>query len=221
MKNIIMKKLSFILQLALFVYFSESNAQILKSYGVKAAFTSASQSFSYSNPPFPGFGPDINRRIGFGIAVFAEWFNLPVISIVSQIEYMQRGIGEEIAITGPSSPTILRTEVRDKRLDYLSIPILAKASVLFGNVRPYVIVGPRVDFLLAYRDEFIVGNSIYEDFKKAMFGGTVGTGFELVNLMATTISVEFRYNIDLGDSYDTSLLKVRNSAYDIWVGVAL
>ena len=205
----------------MFVYFSQSNAQLLKSYGVKAAFTSASQSFTYQNPPFPGFGPDIKRRTGFGIALYAEWFNLQVISIVSQIEYTQRGIGEEIAITGPNGPTIIRTEVRDKRLDYLSIPILAKTSVPFGNVTPYILIGPRIDFLLGYRDEFIVGNSIYQDFKKTMFGGTIGTGFALADLLPTTISVEFRYNIDLGDSYDTSLLKVRNNAYDIWVGVAL
>ena len=215
-----MSKLSVILLVALCVYLSQSNAQLVKSYGVKAAFTSSSQSFSYSNPPFPGFGPDIKRRTGFGIALFAEWLNQPVISIVSQIEYTQRGIGEEIVITGPSGPTILRTEVRDKRLDYLSIPILAKASVPLGDFMPYILVGPRADFLLGYRDEFIVGTSIYQDFKKTMFGGVVGAGFELTRMLPTPVFLEFRYNVDFGDSYDTNLLKVRNSAYDIWVGVA-
>jgi hypothetical protein len=219
MKDFFMNKSSFILLLALTVFISKSQAQLLKSYGVKAAVTSSSQSYTYSNPPFPSFGPDVKRRVGFGIALYAEWLNVPVISIISQMEYVQRGIGEEITIT-TNSPTPIRTEIRDKRLDYLSIPILAKALIPFGIVSPYILVGPRFDILLGYRDEFIVGTSIYQDFKKTMFGGTIGAGFDLTDLLPAKISVEFRYNGDLSDSYDTSLMKVRNSAYDIWVGVA-
>jgi hypothetical protein len=215
-----MSKLSVILLLAMIVYSNQSDAQLLKSYGIKAAITSASQSFTYSNPPLSGFGPDVKRRIGFGIALYAEWFNVPFISIISQMEYTQRGIGEEIAIT-TTSPTPIRTEVRDKRLDYLSIPILAKASIPFGIITPYILIGPRVDILLGYHDEFIVGTSIYQDFKKTMFGGTVGAGLGLANLLPTTISVELRYNFDFSDSYDTSLLKVHNNAYDVWVGITL
>lgn len=213
-----MKKLLFLLILILSV--NQSDAQILKSYGLKVALTSATQIYNYSYPPWPGFGPDVKRRIGFNVALYAEWLNLPIVSIVSQMEYAQRGMGEEISITTASSPEPIRTEIRDKRLDYLSIPILAKLSFPIGIVTAYALIGPRIDFLLGYHDEFIVGNSIYEDFKNKMLGGSLGCGFSFIDLLPTTLSIEFRYNIDFDDSYDTNLLKVRNSAYDIWLGVA-
>ena len=216
-----MKNLSTILLLALITCASQSNSQLLKSYGIKAAITSSSQRFSYSNPSWPGYGPDVKKRIGFGIAFYAEWLNVPVISIVSQIEYAQRGMGEEITVSNSPSLTAIHTEVLDKRLDYFSIPILAKASVPFGNVTPYILIGPRVDILLGYHDELIVGTSIYQDFKKTMFGGTVGAGFSLSDILPVNISLEGRYNFDFDDSYDKSILKIRNSAYDIWVGITL
>jgi hypothetical protein len=214
-----MKRLLCILFLTLFLLPATGTAQLLKSYGVKAAITSASQSFDY--PTFHSFPRDFRRRIGFGVGVYAEWLNVPFISILTQIEYIQRGSREGFAVTGPDGPTVLRTDVLDRRLDYLSIPILFKAFTPLGSVTPYVLVGPRLDLLLGYRDETASDYSVFQDFRKTSFGGTVGAGFDVADLLPVKFSVEFRTNIDFGDSYNTEFLKIRNSAYDIWIGVAL
>ena len=214
-----MKRIACFLFVAMLASPVQGTAQLLKSYGVKAAITSASQKFDY--PAFPGFTPDIRRRIGFGIGVYAEWLNVPFISILTQLEYNQRGSREGFAVTGPDGPTILRTDILDRRLDYLSIPLLFKAFTPLGSVTPYVIVGPRLDILLGYRDESAFGNSVFQDFTKTSFGGSVGAGFDVTDVFPVTFSVEFRADVDFGDSYNTELLKIRNNAYDIWVGVAL
>jgi hypothetical protein len=49
----------------------------------------------------------------------------------------------------------------------------------------------------------------------------VGVGVQIQSLLPVTILVEGRYNIDLSDSYETNLLKVRNNSFDFWLGVAL
>jgi len=214
-------KTLFLLFLTLATFSYPTNAQLLKGYGVKLALTSATQSFAYSNTPFPVSGPDIKRRLGFGVAAYAEWFNNPIFSVLSQVEYIQRGIGEKITVTGEQGPTPIGTEVRDKRLDYLSILIPAKATLAPGIVSPYIFAGPRADFLLGYHDEFFVRQSIYQDFKKTMLGGSFGAGVEITGPLPNAVSLEFLYNIDFSNSYDTSLLKIRNSAYDIWVGIGI
>ena len=214
-----MNRMLSLLVLTLILFITQGNAQLLKNVGVKLAFTSASQTYDYPNPPWPGFGPDLSRRIGVNAAIYAEWLDVPFFSVVTQIEYAQRGMAQEIAITG-ASPEIIRMETRYNRLEYLSLPIFLKATVPIGIVSPYVLLGPRVDLLLSYRDEFVIGKSIYADFKKMIWGGEAGLGLEFKKLLPGSVYLEFRYNVDFMNSYDTDFLKVRNNAYDIWLGVA-
>ncbi len=198
---------------------SESNAQLLRGYGLKVAVTSASQTFSYSNPPWPDFGPKVKRRTGINVAVFAEWFSLPIFSVLTQIEYAQRGMGEEYVVT-LNDPTPVETKVEYRRVDYLSVPILAKVIIPAGVIVPFFAAGPRVDVLLGYQENLPTVSSIYKDFKKTVFGGSVAAGIGFGTLLPISFSVEFRYNTDFTNSYDTDLLKVRNNSYDVWLGVA-
>lgn len=41
----------------------------------------------------------------------------------------------------------------DHRIDYLSIPVLAKLSMKTKHISPYFVVGPRFDFLLDYKSK--------------------------------------------------------------------
>jgi hypothetical protein len=214
-----MNKTFFVILAAVVTLVSQSNAQLLKNYGLRIAYMSASQSFNYPNPPWPGFGPDLSRRIGIGGGVFAEWLNVPFVSIVTELDYVQRGMGQLVYIT-ENDPTPVRSEIRKNRLDYLSVPLFVKGSVSAGILSLYVLIGPRIDFLLAYRDEFIIGKSIYEDFKKSIWGGTAGVGLEIEDMLPVSVLLEFRYDVDFVDSYDTDLLKVSNNAFAVWLGVA-
>jgi len=140
-----------------------SFANLIKSYGVKLAYTSTSQTVDFVIPTPARRWTEMkpSGRGGFSVAAFAEWFNLPIFSIVSQVEYAQRGAHMMYPVPGGWWLT-------DGSMDYISTPVLAKLTAPLGHVNPYVFAGARADFLPSYHyDAIYPDNSIYSDFKKA------------------------------------------------------
>jgi hypothetical protein len=207
----------FSVTLLLLVLPTGDNAQLIKGYGIKVALTSSTQTFEYSNPPWTGFGPSPKRRIGFNAGVYVEWLALPIFSVLSEIEYVQKGFGEEFNIT-QNDPTVIATATEYRRIDYVSFPLLGKFILPLNSTNLYILAGPRADFLVAYDPNF---SSIYKDFKKTMFGASFGIGLNLETFMPFPLSLEFRYNSDFSDSFDNGNLRVRNNSYDFWLGVTL
>jgi hypothetical protein len=191
------------------------NAQFLKSYGLKGAFTSADQKLNYTYVNI-----ETKRRIGFNAAVFVEWFSVPYFSLVTQCEYNQRGMRTAFAQTG-SVLTIIGSFTNYNRVDYLSIPVFAKLAIPLYPVSPYLLIGPRFDFLLGYKSDDNIFNVVYDKFSKSTAGASFAFGVDLKELLQIAILVEARYNIDMKDSYSTQYLKMRNNAFDIWLGLAL
>lgn len=212
MRRIIVSMITFLFSCA-----TISNAQLIESYGAKVAYTSSSQEFDYPTSPVGWWtGIKTSARSGFNVAAFAEWFNLPIFSIESQIEYAERGAHLEYVVPGGTKSTA-------GRLDYISVPLLAKVSLPIGASSSYLLAGPRADFLIDYQEVEIQPdmNPFYGDFKKAMLGGSIGVGIQSGSLLSVAPLLEFRYNVDFFDSYNKDDLKVRNDAVDIWLGVAL
>jgi hypothetical protein len=195
----------------------EASAQFLRSFGFKAAITSANQDFEYSL-----FSTDLKmkRRVGFNFGVYAEWLDIPYLSLVSQVEYAQRGMGMDFLITGSQGPQALGTKTIFSRVDYISIPILLKFRLQGSVITPYVLAGPRLDVLAGYESPDGVFNSVYDTFKHTTLGGSVAGGLQIQSVLPVTIVVEARYNLDFVDSYETTLLKVRNNSFDFWLGLA-
>lgn len=191
------------------------NAQLIKRCGLKVAFTSASQDFKYST-----FAPDTKRRPGFNAGIYIEWFDLPLVSLITQIEYAQRGMGLEFVRT-LNDPTPIEIFTEYNRVDYLSLPVLVKVAVPTTIVTPFLLIGPRIDFFLGYHSDRDLFNAVYDQFKKTMIGGSIGIGVEATSLLPVNVIVEGRYNFDLADSYSTQYLTVRNNSFDVWLGVAL
>ncbi|MCL4510100.1 MAG: PorT family protein [Bacteroidetes bacterium] len=197
-------------------------AQLIKSYGLKVAFTSASQNISY---PFDALGWWTSSRVspqpGFNVAAFAEWLNFPFFSVISQIEYDQRGTKLEYFVRGDSGP--IAKASTNGRLDYLSLPILAKITILNGPLSPYLIAGPRVDFIAGHNDVEIQPNMypLYSNFRNTMLGWSMGVGLQTGSLLPVTLLAELRYNVDFFDSYNNDNVRIRNNALDVWLGVAL
>jgi hypothetical protein len=211
-----MKKVIFlILTFEIFVLQS-GNAQLIKSYGFKVAFTSANQKFDYTYLT----NIETKSRVGFNVAIFAEWLNTPFISLVTQGEYTQRGMGMEFNRTG-NSPDIIGTSINYNRVDYLSIPVFVKLSLPVEPINPYLIVGPRIDFLLGYKSDEGTFNAVYDGFSKTMTGASFAVGLDLKTLLPLAILIEARYNVDFKDSYSTQYLTVRNNSFDIWIGIDL
>jgi len=211
-----MKRLTLLLVLLVALGPHSGQAQLITSWGVKAGLTSASQKLDYSLTP----APTTKRRIGITGAAFAEWLNLPSVSLITQIEYTQRGMGQEFIVAGPSGPQQIGTRTLFGTLHYLSIPLLVKAKIAFPVLAPYLLAGPRVDFLLSTSSDEGAFDILYGKMKRRMYGASVGIGVQTDAILPVALLFEVRYNFDLQDSYATDLLTVRNNAFDFWIGAA-
>ncbi len=192
-----------------------SHSGIIKGYGVQVGIVSASQNFK--GEAFPMADESLKRRIGFVAGAYLEWLNLPYISAVTEIEYMQKGMGMEVVVTGQAGPEPLGKYTDYSRLDYLSVPVYGKISLPAGIGTPYFIAGPRFDYLLDYNSEFL--GIIYNEFRKTAWGGMVGVGFAPHLSILIKSSVELRYNFDFTDSYKPAGREAKNNTFDVRVGI--
>ena len=193
---------------------SSAGAGLIKSGGVKIALSTAGQSYELFAVP----GIESDRRFGLAAGVFLEWFDLPLLSVITQVEYAQRGMSQDFNVTDTSGATIGTLKIGN-RLDYISIPIMAKARIDLGGVTPYALAGIRFDYLLGYSSDRGAFNELYDAFDKSIMGGTAGAGIELKELLPVGVLAEVRYNFDLTDSYKTDLARVSNNSLDFWVGI--
>ena len=211
-----MKTIASLLLILLVFSSHQTNAQVLRTYGAKFGITSSDEVRDYST-----FTPTTKRRTGFNFGVYAEWFDLPIISIVTQLEYSQRGFGDNFLYTDETGPQSGKILTLYDRLDYLSVPLLAKFSTTFAPIKPYALLGPRFDILIGRKADIPGEDILYDNFKKPVLGGTVGIGAELNSGLPVTLSLEARYNFDLMDSYSNPNLSVQNNTFDLWIGASI
>ena len=194
--------------------------QLLRSYGFKGALSSSTHSISYS------YGPELppsKRRVGFDLGIYAEWLNVPFFSIITQIDYAQRGYQQGYYLSS-ANPSTLTLGYANDRIDYLSIPILMKLRLSDLQPEPYILFGPRLDFKLSYHQTFVYDYPTappYSDFKPTVFGATVGAGLRVSRVLPVPILLEFTYNSDFTKSFQPGNMTLSNNAYDLWIGVEL
>jgi len=208
-----MKRTFVLLLVAQLLASAASNAQLLRQAGLKIAYTSANQTFRYTN-----FTWSTLRLPGLSIAAYAEWLDLPVVSVITQLEYAQRGMRLEGTRTA-NDPTPFQYRI-DHRCDYLSVPIMLKCSLPSLVVCPYLAGGPRADFFLSHRTDEDWFPTVYEGFKKSSIGASAACGVQVNAIPGIVLLLEGRYNWDLADAYASEELKVRNDSFDLWLGVA-
>ena len=158
-------------------------------------------------------------RWGFIGGVFIhvlDWSNL---SFVVEFDYVQKGTRFKFIETDPSGVPFPR---RSPRVDYLSIPLLAKIHKRVAWLTPYIIVGPRVDIPLnTDSDGSIMWSSLdIGDVERIDLGGVVGLGLERL-AHPVTLLVEFRYSPSFTDAVDTERVTFRNSSIELLLGVHL
>lgn len=191
-----------------------AHAQLLKGYGFKTGIAVASQYFDYA----AGFDLEYDNRIGFDFGGFVEWFDFYSFSVLTEARYIQKGMTYELQCRDEYNlPT--GTEEVDNRLDYLSVSLLVKWVLKYKPISPYLIAGPRFDFLLGYKSKYY--SELYEEFEPIDVGGDIGIGGEFKFGQFPTILSEFRYNFYFTDAYKTNLLQVENRSFEILAGLRL
>ncbi|KAF0152455.1 MAG: hypothetical protein FD143_1093 [Ignavibacteria bacterium] len=210
-----MKRL-FILIFLFFV--SVSYSQFIKGYGLKIGATNSHQSWGYTAiSPVRGFDPD--NKIGFNIGLFAEHFNYSNFQLITELNYVQKGIQKEIARTESESPEILGKVLWKLMIDYVNISILAKPKFALEKVTPYLLFGPRIDFEIAKSLAFDEARG-YDNFKKSRTGVKMGLGSE-INLFNMRFLTELVYDLDLLELYENENVKVTSYSFDFRIGVYL
>ncbi|MGA9295100.1 MAG: outer membrane beta-barrel protein, partial [Ignavibacteriaceae bacterium] len=173
---------------------------------------SASQSWNYSGPLSNQEIFD-KSRIGLDLGIYSEWFNFPVISILTEIHYIQKGCKDEFVVTTMDNPDgIGETRTSTPRIDYISIPILAKIQYNTKSITFYGIVGPRLDILIGKNSDAM--GAVFDDLKKTDFGGTFGIGFELLLKNTYHIGGEFRYSFSSQTIFSNQWLNVKNKSLE-------
>jgi hypothetical protein len=198
--------------LLIFLLKVESSAQVCRSYGIKMGV-------SYSDLEFGTYKPGLTARIpGLGGAVFVEWFNTPHFSVITQLELTQRGSIIDIYSTEDFGSRTIGLVGDYNRLHYLSAPILAKWAFSRKALSPYVLLGPRVDYLLWYATDSGFLDGTYKEFNKLIVGGSAAIGCDSGSLLPITLVAEVRYDFDFGNSSKYHESTIRKDSFDLWLG---
>lgn len=199
-------------------------AQSIKNNGIKLGYTSSGIYGTFSENTYNL----TSRRNCYHAALFIEYCNYSFFSLVSQIEYAQKGFIEKQAETDETGQFIQDVKA-NTRLDYVSIPLFVKIKYSKIKLNPYVIFGPRFDYLVNRRNGIfkfskIDFNSQFADYlniNKSVFGSSIGMGFNLPKISLFESFLELRYNHDFTDSFFINEENtVRNNSFDLWLGIS-
>lgn len=197
--------------------YSILSAQFVRSYGIKAGMTISNQTWDYSVSGL-NFKPE--DRTGLNIGVYMELLDIPLISIVTELNYIQKGMSIDIPRTTSNNPNSNDFVKWDTRIDYLNIAALAKLRFNYGILTPYLVIGPKVDYEIGKSFSDVNAQEVEDSFKKERLGAKVGLGTE-INFLPIEFLVEILYDADFNELYDNSNLKVSSDSFDLRIGIKL
>jgi hypothetical protein len=221
-----MKKISVLLLAALSVALFASQAQAQGvTIGIKGGLNFASATIKSTDTDMPEF----ETQTGLIQGIFIN-FKLGPIAIQPELLYSRMGTkwvdyeGEEGTATGYI------------RSDYLELPILVKYSFLSGPVKPFVMAGPSISYLLSNKwgYEYDYTDPIYTDYsysydykdyyKKLDFAGVIAIGVDY-KLPKFVVSLEARYHLGLANVINSDMLEestttsIKNRAFSVLIGI--
>lgn len=146
---------------------------------------------------------DLKSRQSLSIGIVGELIDYYSFNILTELNYIGKG------------PSVIIRNLQDKeyyaKLDYLSLPILFKYKPLNYQVNPYLIAGPRIDYLLSSDgNEFI-------KFNRYDLGLVIGFGLQLYSVFG----IEYRYNASITKTYFSTHEKIRNKSMEILINIKL
>ena len=197
-------------------------AQPLKGYGIKIGVNSTR--ITLMPAALGEFAPmTMHSRNGINAAAFLEWGNFSIFSLITQAEYAQRGF---IAIEAYDAEPVKQVRY-DTRLDFVSLPVLLKLRNKKMQAAPYVLLGPRWDFMISCRtsrsasgydpnivkaieekNDCFLGK--YND--NQAIGGVIGLGIDMNKVVP--LLLEGRYNFDF-----TEIEYTKRKSFDVWLGI--
>ncbi|MBU1297596.1 MAG: PorT family protein [Bacteroidetes bacterium] len=215
-----------ILLFALIVLFgvsSSGTSQPIKRYGAKIGVSIATWNWKTDGSAVQGIDP----RLGIDFGAFVEWFDIPALSLISELHFVQKGMKQDIPITTVQYPYGTGEFIKHNiRLDYLSFAVLPKLRLETDIVEVYAVVGVRIDVSLS-NAVAVEGReplrsysaqayqSLVDRFKSTQLGGTVGIGAHFHSLLPLPTGIEFRYSPNFQCAYAKYLWNIKNTSFEL------
>lgn len=212
--------------LASFFLIASSEAQIVKQYGFKIG---ASSSYQTATTFINNENSTSDSRVGFDAGVFIELFKNKNINSLAELHFIQKGmkfvISENYNLPEKTGETEYTT------INYLSFPLLLKLGFPTKILSPYLLAGPRVDYMLSYNENIL--NGYYKSVKKVNWGLTLGIGILKKLTKKSSLLAEFRYCKDFTSFPNTEFhvgpqlfnygnevgLNIKNSSFEFLIGL--
>lgn len=226
-----MKKLS--LLVLFLIIFGISNVsqgqQLFPRFGFKGGMSNSTQNVKVTRDSEAPSEYTANYRTGYTFGVFADVLWYKYITVGTGLDFFQKGYKHELIETteqGVLGPAYIVTNQ-----NYLIWNVYAKISPPgLESVHPYIIVSPRLDFFLGYKEytsdfesipneEVKYENFILENYKSVSPSISFGAGVEIDKIIPYSILVEFMYVPDLFYPYDETRYKAKNTAWSISAGL--
>jgi hypothetical protein len=143
----------------------------------------------------------------FNADLFAEFIKNEHFHWRTELEYNQKGCKEKT----PS------TTYKDK-VDYFSWNNYLKIYEDEFEGTPYLLIGPRVEYLFRQNTPSPL---ITSGFRQFHFSWSVGLGWEFVTYGRIKPIVELHYNPDINKAYKTSDLAIINRPWELKIGIRI
>ena len=173
------------------------NAQFIKGFGATLGATFSKHKWFESNPDAifkKKYKPGANA------SVFVEYIDHKYYRMISELQYNMKGARENSgALSG------LRYTA-----NYFSFNNFFKIRQELYDVTPYALAGPRLEFLL---------NSNIPGMRPVHLTASAGIGMEFLYTRPWIIFAEVQYNPDAMKARNADVLKIRQNAWEIRVGL--
>jgi hypothetical protein len=213
--------------IVIFLLVSSQNLFAQKiSFGVKGGMNFSTLPNSGTSQIF--FNPDYIPGLNFYL--ISDLYTKNIFTFGAEAGFIQKGYRLEMLEINEFGDQVGDGHI-NYTTNYISIGIPSKIKYNMGNINPYAVLSPRVDFYTGYKtstkgftkttDSLItsIQNPLLEEFKNTILGFSAGAGVEIKSLIPATIIVESRYLFDLNNSFDNSFLVMKNRSWEFNVGV--
>ncbi len=212
--------------LAFFILITTSESQIVKQYGFKIG---ASSSYQTATTFINNEKSSSENRIGFDAGVFIEIFNNKNINLLAELHFIQKGM--KFVIDKIYNIPEKTGESEYTTINYLSFPLLVKLGFSSKILSPYLLAGPRADYMLSYSENIL--NGYYKSINKINWGITIGVGISRKLTKKSSLLAEFRYCKDFTSFPNTEFhvgsqlftygnkvgVNIKNSSFEFLIGL--
>jgi hypothetical protein len=192
----------FILTFGLLIVSIFAKSQIMNSISVYYGISRSDLNLNYSEPYFNSTNSSMKSITGFYSGINFESFGAKYLAMDTGIGFYQKGGLNGFIQEGDGGVHSLTWN-----LDYLTIDTKLKAKYRYKNISPYLLIGPRFDYLLKSSSEFRK-YVVYSDVNKINYGIRYGIGIQYF-IDKLFVGISWEDNVNFNSVVDNNGKKIR------------